>query len=85
MYRRFAEGPGWTPRQVAQDLPIVQLVALWGQDEQWHEEGEDEGGQAEVASTSREQQLAMINALRARQGKPPLEPVGWTPQGQEGG
>ena len=82
----------YTPRQVAEDITLPQLFALWGSSGNHvvtavvdDTVGKSEQRPGVIRNPSRSQQLDMINRLRAHHGLPPVEPEGWTRDPAEGG
>lgn len=60
LFRELIKGHSWTPRQIAEEMTLPQLVAILG------EEPRAKGGQTV------EERLEIVNRVRARHGKPPL-------------
>lgn len=59
LYRKLAEQCQWTPRQ-CQELTPVQMLLVWG----------PESAGVEMNA---EQQLEILNRMRAKRGLPPVE------------
>ncbi len=67
------EARNWTPWQIANEIGLLQMFALWGTNRAAGG-GDSIPGDDDGIGQSRDDQLSMLNHYRARHGLPPVKP-----------
>ncbi len=70
LYEGWMEARNWTPWQIANEIGLLQMFALWGT----NQGGGDSILDDDDVGQSRDDQLSLLNRFRARHGLPPVKP-----------